>query len=150
MILNIILGFIIPWIFGIMLYFKDKKTVLIIAPFSSILAYIINEFCFHYNFWRVIPINVNDDYTSISVNLGLYSVLGCYLIYCISRKYLKPYLIILIFTVATTALEYLGLLFHLVIYANGWNIGWTFLSYLIPYLLIYCYYLDLRGVKVFE
>lgn len=149
MILNIILGFIIPWIFGVILYFKDKKIVLIIAPFSSILAYIINELCFHLNLWRVVPVNINDDYTSMSVNLGLYSVLGCYLIYYISRKRLNSYLIILIFTIATTILEYLGLLFHLVAYGNGWNIGWTFLSYIIPYLLIYWYYLNLRVVRAF-
>lgn len=72
MILNIILGCIIPWAFGVILYFKDKKTVLIIAPFSSILAYTVNEFCFHLNFWRLVPVNISDDYTSISVNLGLY------------------------------------------------------------------------------
>lgn len=149
MILNIILGFIIPWVFGVTLYFKDKKTVLIIAPFSSILAYIVNEFCFHLNFWRLVPVNINDDYTSISVNLGLYPVLGCYLIYYISRKHLNSCSIILIFTIVTTILEYLGTLFNLVTYGNGWNIGWTFLSYLIPYLLIYWYYLNLRVVKVF-
>lgn len=149
MILNIVLGFIIPWIFGVILYFKDKKIVLIIAPFSSILAYTVNEFCFHLNFWRLAPLNINDDYTSLSVNLGLYSILGCYLIYYISRKHINSYLMILIFTIVTTILEYLGILFNLVSYGNGWNIGWTFLSYLIPYLLIYWYYLKLREIKVF-
>lgn len=149
MILNIILGFIIPWIFGVILYFKDRKTVLIIAPFSSIIAYIVNEFGFHLNFWRVVPVNINGDHTSISVNLGLYSVLGCYLIHYILKEHMNSYSIILIFAIATTMLEYLGVLFNLVIYGNGWNIGWTFLSYLIPYLLLYFYYLKLRAIKVF-
>lgn len=149
MILNIILGFVIPWIFGVRLYFKDRKTVLIIAPFSSIIAYIINEFGFHLNFWRVVPVNINGDHTSISVNLGLYCVLGCYLIHYISKEHMNSYSIILIFAIASTMLEYLGVLFNLVIYGNGWNIGWTFLSYIIPYSLLYFYYLKLRVIKVF-
>ena len=149
MIINIVLGFIIPWVFGVILYFKDKKTLLVIAPISSVLAYTVNEFCFHLNFWRLVPVNINDDLTSVSVNLGLYPIFGCYFIYYISRKHIKPYLIILIFTLATTIFEYIGVLFNLVTYGNGWNIGWTFLSYLIPYLLIYWYYLNLKHLKVF-
>lgn len=149
MILNIILGFIIPWVFGVILYFKDKKIVLIIAPFSSILAYTVNEVCFHLNFWRLVPVNFNDDLTYVSVNLGLYPILGCYLIYYISKKYINSYLIILIFTIVTTIFEYLGVLFNLVFYGNGWNIGWTFLSYLIPYLLIHWYYINLKVIKIF-
>ncbi|AGY75177.1 CBO0543 family protein [Clostridium autoethanogenum] len=149
MILNIVLGFIILWIFGVILYFKDKKTVLIIAPFSSILGYTVNEFCFHLNFWRLVPININDDLTSVSVNLGLYPILGSYLIYYISKKHINSYSITLIFTIVTTILEYLAVLFNLVSYGNGWNIGWTFLSYLIPYLLVYWYYLKLKKIKIF-
>lgn len=149
MILNIILGFLLPWIFGLVLYFKDKKVILTMAPFSSIVAYTVNEFCFNLNLWRLVPLNIDDDITAISVNLGLYPILGCYLIYFISRKTINSYIIILIFTAATTILEYLGVLFNLVLYGNGWNVGWTFLSYLIPYLLIYWYYLKLKDIKVF-
>lgn len=148
MTLNIVLGFVIPWIFGVILYFKDNKTVLIIAPLSSILGYTVNEFCFHLNFWRLVPVNINDDFTSISVNLGLYPILGCYLIYYISKKQTNSYLIILIFTMLTTILEYFGVLFDLVTYGNGWNLGWTFISYLIPYLLIYFYYIKLKAIKL--
>jgi hypothetical protein len=148
MILNIILGFIIPWVFGVILYFKDKKTLLTIAPLASMLAYTVDE-CLHLEFWRLAPLNINDDYTSLSVELGLFSILGCYLIYYISRKHINPYLIILIFTIVTTIFEYLGVLSNLVVYSDGWNIGWTFFSYLIPYLLIYWYYLKLKDIKVF-
>ncbi|MFL0194558.1 CBO0543 family protein [Clostridium sp. WILCCON 0269] len=149
MILNIILGFIIPWIFGTVLYFKNKRIVLIIAPFSSILAYTVNEFCFHLNFWRLAPLNIQDDYTSTSVNLGLYPILGCCLIYCIWRNRINPYLIVFIFALGTTTFEYAGFLLKLVTYGNGWNIGWSFISYFIPYLLLCLYYLKLKAIKVF-
>jgi hypothetical protein len=52
---NVILGFIIPWIFGIILYKKDKKTLLVIAPFMSVWAYIVNEALFDLNFNRFAP-----------------------------------------------------------------------------------------------
>ncbi|MGH4051257.1 MAG: CBO0543 family protein [Clostridium sp.] len=148
MILNILVGFIIPWVFGIILYFKDKKIVLIIAPFASMLAYTVDE-CFHLEFWSLAPFNINDDYTSLSVQLGLFSILGCYMIYYITKNMINAYFIIMFFTVITTILEYLGVLFNVVSYRNGWNIGWTFLSYLIPYLLVYWFYIKMRDLKVF-
>ncbi|MDP4146614.1 MAG: CBO0543 family protein [Bacillota bacterium] len=149
MILNILIGFIIPWIFGIVLFFKDKKILLVISPFTAILAYTLNEFCFHLNFWRLIPIDMNDDLTAVSTNLGLYPILGCYLIYCISKSSLNSYLIVIAFTIITTISEYIAVLFKLVKYGNGWNVGWTFVSYLIPYLLVNWYYDKLKAINVF-
>lgn len=149
MALNIILGFIIPWFFGIILYKKDKKTLLVIAPFMSVWGFILNTALFYLNFNRIVPL-INDDITTMTLNLGLYPILGCYLIYYIQIKKTSPYIIILIFTFMTTAAEYLGLMFGLVTYDNGWNIGWTFLSYIPPYLTGYWYYCKLRKIGVFN
>jgi hypothetical protein len=149
MILNIIICLVIPWIFGVVLYFLDKKTLLVIAPFFGVIAYTVNEFGFHLNLWRLAPVNIADDLTSLTANIGLYPILAAYLIFFIQRKKGKAYLIILIFTLLTTLLEYFGVLLHAVQYGNGWNIGWTFLSYLIPYLLAYWYYKKLKKIGVF-
>ncbi len=150
MIINIILGFIIPWIFGVLLYLKDNKTLLVIAPFMSIWAYSLNEALFHLNFNRFAPLSINDDLTTMSINLGLYPILGCYLIYYIQKEKVPPYALILIFTFMTTVAEYLGLKFGMVTYANGWNIGWTFLSYIPPYLTGYWYYRKLKKIGTFN
>lgn len=147
--LNIIVCFIIPWIFGIVLYFLDKKTLLIIAPFFGLIAYTVNEFGFHLNYWRLLPLNINDDITSLTANVGLYPIIASYLIYFIRKKEEKAYLIILLFTFLTTVLEYMGVLIHAVKYSNGWNVGWTFVSYLIPYLVDYWYYKKLKKIGVF-
>jgi len=56
----------------------------------------------------------------------------------------------MIFTVITTFAEYLGLIFGLVTYDNGWNIVWTFLSYMPPYLTGYCYYYQLKKIGIFN
>lgn len=148
MLINLVLGFILPWAFGIYLYIKDRIIFLVIAPFASVLAYTVNEILFYLNFDRFVPINVADDITTISVNLGLYPILGSYLVYYIRSKKVSPYLLIFIFTFLTTAAEYLGLLFGLVAYYNGWNIGWTFLSYLLPYFACYRYYCSLNKIGI--
>lgn len=146
---NIILGFLIPGIFGFLLYFKDKKVLLIIAPLMGAFAHAFNEFGFHLGFWRYVPIQYNDDLTLLTANLGLYPVLGSYLIYFI-RKYKKPYLTTIIFTVATTTVDGIGLLFRLIAYENGWNLGWTFLLTLMVYLVVYWYYKVLEKIQVFN
>jgi len=55
---------------------------------------------------------------------------------------------ILIFSILTTATEGAALILDKVHYENGWNILWTFLSYLTPYSICYCYYLKLKKLKI--
>lgn len=148
MFLNIVLGFFLPWIFGIILHYKDKKIMPIIVPFMVIWAYLLNELCFHLDLYRLVPVNIDDDYTTISVNLGLYPILGSYLIYFIKTKKVSPYILILKFAVFTTLLEYLGVLTGLVTYNNGWNLAWTLLSYIPPYTTSYWYYRALRKANI--
>lgn len=147
MVLNIIIGFLIPWIFCIMLYLKDKKVILTIAPFTSALCYLINTWGFYMNFWKVHPFQYHI-YSSVTFNMGLYPVLGSYLVYLIQKKRMNPYLLILIVTIFTTILEGLAFLFGLVIYTNGWNIIYTFISYLIPYSLCYWFYTQLKKINI--
>jgi hypothetical protein len=47
-------------------------------------------------------------------------------------------------------LEYIALLVGLVTYGNGWNVGWSFLAYLIPYLIDYWYYLKLKKLHAID
>ena len=128
MILNIIFGFIVPWFFGVILYFKDKKLLLVIAPFMSVWAYALNEIIFYFNFNRFIPLSINEDITTMSVNLGLFPILGSYFIYFVKLKRFSPYTLVVFFVLMTTLAEYLALMFGLLTYDNGWNIGWSLLS----------------------
>jgi len=56
MLTNIILGFIIPWVFGAFLYVKDKKVILTMFPIGATISYTINYFGFHFVFWHITPI----------------------------------------------------------------------------------------------
>lgn len=147
MIFNIIVGFIIPWISGIVFYFKNRKILFIISPFSSAIAFIVNlagPFC---GFWSIYPYRYGV-FSSIPFDLGLYPILSVYLIYYINKTKINPYLLIIIATIFTTLLELFGILTGRVIFSNGWNLSFTFISYLIPYLLNYWFYIQLKKMKV--
>ncbi|KIV55535.1 membrane protein, partial [Aneurinibacillus migulanus] len=62
---------------------------------------------------------------------------------------IRPYAIILIFSLATTLLEYVMLVFGKVSYGQNWNILWTFWSYVLPYFIIYRYYIALKKLGLY-
>ncbi|CEH31855.1 hypothetical protein AM501_07915 [Aneurinibacillus migulanus] len=146
---NIFLGFVIPWIFGIWLYNKDKKTVLLIAPLGTMLAYTINLFGFYFGFWNFKPVLKIKLLSSFPFDVGLYPVLSSYLIYFIQKEDIRPYASILIFSLATTLFEYVMLVFGKVSYGQNWNTFWTFWSYVLPYFVIYRYYIALKRLGLY-
>ena len=149
MVLNIVIGFIIPFILMVILYFKDKKVLLIIAPFASVIAYTVNAIGFYFGFWDLYPFG-NKIIVHVPVDIGLYPMLAAYMIYYIHCKRIKPFAVIFFFTLLTTCLESVGLIMGLVVYGNGWHLGGTFISYLIPYILNYSYYMYLKKLGVFK
>ncbi|MHB8033836.1 hypothetical protein CF069_07765 [Clostridium botulinum] len=149
MIFNIIVGFIIPWISGIVFYFTDRKILFTIAPFQSVVAFTVNSFGFFYKFWSIYP-HEYSKFASIPYDLGIYPILSVYLIHYINKTKLNSYLLIIIVTIFTTFLEWLGILSGKVLYSNGWNLGFTFISYLIPYLINYWFYIQLKKMKIFD
>ncbi|KOR27031.1 CBO0543 family protein [Clostridium sp. L74] len=149
MLFNIIIAFIIPWISGIIFYFKDRKVLFTIAPFQSVIAYTVNSIGFFYNLWSVCP-HEYGKFTTMPYDLGIYPILSVYLIHYIDKTKFNPYLLIMIATIFTTFLEWLGILSGKVVYSNGWNIGFTFISYLLPYLLNYWFYIQLKQMKIFD
>lgn len=140
---NIIAGFIIPWIFGVCLYFKNKKTLLTITPIGIAFALLYNTIGFHVPFWRLKPFSLGR-MAFIPFDIGAYPILVSYLIYFIKKYNIKSYKMIFLFTFLTTVIEYIMLLSGKVEYFNGWNLAWTFVSYMTPYITCYIYYLILE------
>lgn len=148
MLVNIVIVLIIPWILMYILYFKDKKIVLIIAPFQSAIAFTINAIGFYYGFWDIYPFN--KEIVHIPFDIGIYPMLSVYMIYYIKHKDINPFTVIFAFALLTTCIEGIGVRMGRVIYGRGWNIGGTFISYLIPYILNYGYYSSLKNLSVFK
>ncbi|WP_407312148.1 CBO0543 family protein [Desulfosporosinus sp. SB140] len=140
MLINILLGFFIPWILGISLYRKDKRILLAIFPVGSLMAFTINIFGFYFEFWNLTPILKEKTMAALPMDLGVYPILGCYLIYLVDHKQWNPFLLIAIFAGLTTVFEFMGVVTGKVVYMNHWNIGWSFVSYFIPYTLEVWYY----------
>ncbi|MZQ82230.1 hypothetical protein GQF01_08755 [Paenibacillus sp. 5J-6] len=141
MLFNIIVGFVIPWVFGIYLYRKSRIIVFLISPITVTIAGLINDTGYHLNFWDFTPFIENDETLSaLPLDLGLYPVMAGYMIYWIRKNNRHVLLKIGCLCLATTALEFLAFIFGKVEYSNHWTIGWTFVSYMLAYSLVYLYY----------
>ena len=143
MLINILLGFLLPWILGIYIYKRDKRILIAIFPIGSLLAFIINIFGFYFEFWNLTPILLKlKTMAVLPMNLGVFPVLACYLVYLINSRYKQwnSVLLIILFSGFTTGLEFTGVITSKVVYMNHWNIGWTFVSYFVFYILVVWYY----------
>lgn len=148
MLLNFTIGFIIPWIFGVWMFYKDKKIILIILPFSSMISNTVNSFGFTFGFWMFKPFNL-EDFSALPFDLGLFALLGCALIFTLKYMKVNPFLLVFIFALITTGLETIGQLLDYLKYGNNWNVFYTYFSYLISYVLVYWYYLGLKKLNIF-
>ncbi|MCY9658772.1 hypothetical protein P5G65_19040 [Paenibacillus chondroitinus] len=141
MLFNIIAGFLIPWVFGIYLYRKSRVIVVLIFPITVTISSLINDTGYHLDFWDFTPLIENDETLSaLPLDIGLYPIMAGYMIYWIRKNNQFALWKISCFCLATTALEYLAFIFGKVEYSNHWNIGWTFVSYILAYSLVYLYY----------
>lgn len=134
-----IFGFILPWLLLFLFFRVNLKLVIIMAPFVSVVAFVLNEIGFN-NFWDFIPRFKNISLSSLPLNLGLYPVLGCLLVYSLQLSTRKPVVWMVFYGLITTGMEYVALVAKYIFYYNGWNIFHTFLSYLLAYILVFFYY----------
>ena len=137
---NIILAFVLPWFIGILhLYKKDKLVLFFIAPFSSVISYVVNTVAYYFGYWEITPFPKLKNLASLPFELGFYPILACYLVFFI-RKSKNPYFVVFFMSLLTTLLELLCIYLGWIVYGNGWNIYLTFFSYLLPFLIVYWYY----------
>ncbi|QSO45492.1 CBO0543 family protein [Alicyclobacillus mengziensis] len=145
MLLNIALGFVLPWIFGAFLYRNHPLTVLTVAPFASVVSFLINAVGFGLEWWNLAPYTPIETLSALPLNIGLYPVLGCWCIVLI-RRFGQSLSVILVFSLGTTLLEGVAVLIGHAGYGNGWNFAWTFISYLVAYVAVYKFYMLIRHV----
>lgn len=138
---NIWGGFLIPSVLGLWLFKKDKKLVLRIVPFVWVIAIFVCLWGDYKKFWILKPKLKKRQYlTTMPLNIGLYPISGVLMIYLIKNKGEYVFWVIT-FSLFTTLAEFCAVLFGKVNYGSSWNIIKTFFSYLIPYYLVYRYYL---------
>lgn len=138
MILNVIVGFVLPWIFGAWLLIKNWKLLYPFFPAAVALASVINNVGFNY-FWLLSPQFRNVAFSAIPFDLGLFPVSACFVLYFVYKKGARPWPLIFLNAILLTTLEWILKEQGRVIYSNGWNVFWTFFSYLIPIIILYWY-----------
>ncbi|WP_375541041.1 CBO0543 family protein [Paenibacillus tyrfis] len=125
---------------------KDIGTLLTIAPISALIALIINEIGMYRNWWYFAPIHMLS-ISTIPFDVGLYPISGSYMIHCIKHYRKNAFRMITIFALLLTCLECIFIFFNRVTYGNGWNIGWTFVSYEVSFALVYGYFRILSQIN---
>ncbi|MEF3309429.1 hypothetical protein PV433_10995 [Paenibacillus sp. GYB004] len=150
MTLNIVFGFVIPWIVALFWVRKAVDVFLLICPIASVVSLLINQFGFYTTFWCFTPIIPRiETISALPLDLGIYPVSASLMIYWIRRNKIKPFWIVIFVSSIITLLEFMGVLFGKVIYGNGWHVGWTLFSYLLAYGIVYFYYtLLIRNVAI--
>ncbi|QNK54709.1 CBO0543 family protein [Paenibacillus sp. PAMC21692] len=110
-----------------------------ISPITAVISIFINVVGFYFDFWHYKPeFQKIETISAMPLDVGLFAVLGALLIYTLIRKPfgIHPIVTLLVFSLLNTLMEFVALKFDLVTYSNGWNIGWTFISYFIANLLV--------------
>lgn len=144
MLINVIIGWIIPWCIGSYFLRQDRSVFIQIAPVASVIAFAFNEVGYQMKWWSVTPTGWGV-LSFLPYNLGVFPVIPCLLIYTVRRTSLYPLLLLLIFTICKTLFEFCLVLGGKVNYDHGWNLGWTFVSYLLACSLCYGWYLIVKG-----
>ena len=140
MIINIMLGFIIPWALGLIILKKNIKIIIIFAPFASMVAFMLNDLGTSLGFWDLEPIiNEDESASALPLNLGIFPVIACLMIYLLLHSNINRIILIISTGIFITTLEAISKAVGYCHYNNGWNIFYTFLSYLTALLLVYLY-----------
>nr|WP_305038359.1 CBO0543 family protein [Halalkalibacter akibai] len=127
--------------FVIWLYRKEPRIVISIFPIAIVISLLFNIIGFHMEWWVVHPAFNLNCITALPYDLGFYPMSASFLIYGIKKYFNFRFYFILIFSLVITFLEWVAVELNYVEYGQGWNILWTFLSYLVALQLVYLYYL---------
>ncbi|WP_158736301.1 hypothetical protein [Alteribacillus sp. YIM 98480] len=144
MAVNIIFGFIIPWICGILLFKDDKNIIKKVVPFVSFLSVLINVAGNKY--WLVKPrVNKWQFLTTFPQNFGYFPILGCIFISTLYKKYTFTDIWVILFAIFSTAVEYAMVVIRKVEYSKGWTIVHTFFIYVLSLWLLKNYYIWVKN-----
>ncbi|UOQ42810.1 hypothetical protein MUN89_12635 [Halobacillus salinarum] len=147
MIVNIVVGLVIPWILSIWLALRSPIIVILIFPLGITIAYLANDWGFEL-FWTVSPTLKNPSLSILPYNIGYFPFIATLFAFIkLKRKY-KNLSLIVWFTAITTLLEWFAVYIDKVNYLNGWNHLLTLLVYLTGFVATSLYLELLTKYKV--
>lgn len=129
--------FLFPWSIFIILVKKSKfRTLFLTGIFASMLALLVNVLRHNFNWWSFNDVLISTIDVQIFADLGLYPVEAMLLINFLPKKLYKWPIFIILFSIFNTFSEAILINKNYLYYHNGWNIYYTFISYVIPFTLV--------------
>ncbi|GJM79493.1 hypothetical protein HMSSN139_19890 [Paenibacillus sp. HMSSN-139] len=140
LLINIIAGFLVPWIAGAFLIYRDKKAMLLAFPSGGFMSLLFNDFGVYTKWWQLHPDHM-ESVTTIPFNLGIYPIVAGWMLHFIFRTRFRFNAALMIAGSAAllTGAEFVYVCLKKIQYGNGWNIGWTYLSYFLALGAVYGY-----------
>ncbi|GGH51669.1 hypothetical protein GCM10008014_17600 [Paenibacillus silvae] len=138
MIGNIIIGLLLPLLLGVWILRRHYSFLVLYYPLGVAVSACINNIGFNF-FWNILPNTRNQSFAALPMDLGIYPITGCIMIYMIQVRRKRPWPAIFVSSLLLTLIEWTAKMMGHVIYFNGWNIFWTFWSYFLPFVLAYGY-----------
>lgn len=150
LLITLIIGFLIPFTIGIFIYLKDFRVIMLIAPIACAVAFILNTLGIVLGYFSPTVDNINPYLITGITNVGLFSLEPCILIFAVRHSKIKPIYLLLLITIFSLLIDLALLSTNFLIYENGWNIIYSFIMFLISFLIVYLYYLLLKKLNIFE
>ncbi|WKL02036.1 hypothetical protein Q0F98_37820 [Paenibacillus amylolyticus] len=101
---NILLGMVIPIILGAWILRRNFTIFILYYPLGVAVAACINNIGFNY-FWNILPNTHNQSLAALPMDLGVYPIAGCLMMYTILEKGAKPWLAILVASLSLTLIR---------------------------------------------
>ncbi|WP_426334819.1 hypothetical protein ACN9MH_14590 [Paenibacillus silvae] len=138
MIVNTIIGMLIPLLLGAWILRRHYRFLVLYYPLGVAVSACINSIGFNF-FWNILPNTRNQSFAALPMDLGIYPITGCIMMYMIQVRRTRPWPAIFVSSLLLTLIEWTAKLLGHVVYFNGWNIFWTFWSYFLPFVIAYGY-----------
>ncbi|KHE67702.1 hypothetical protein [Halobacillus sp. BBL2006] len=145
---NLLIGLLIPGVIIGYLFRKKPALVILMYPLGVAIGFVGSDWGFEL-FWKVSPTYENN--SSISAfpyKIGYFPLLTSLFGYIRTKEIIKTPLLIFLFTISTTFLEFLAVWSGKIHYFNGWNIFLTFFIYLAGFIGAFFYIKMLKKYKI--
>ncbi|MGP4070686.1 hypothetical protein [Halobacillus sp. B29] len=140
MLINILLGFILPWISGVFLFKRARVLLYTVVPFTALFSMAGNQLGVQLGFWLLIPEGKIHLMNTIFIDFGYNPIVAAWFIYFLYYKQIRRWIMYPLFMVILNGFEFYALSVGKIIYDQGWHILYSVIIYGIGLIVIDWYF----------
>gem|GEM_PF-1125745 len=148
MLINIILGFILPWISGVYLYKRARVLFYTVVPITALFSVTGNQLGVQLGFWLLIPEEKITLINTIFIDFGYNPIIAAWFIYFLYMRQISRWIMYSLFMVILNGLEIYALSIDKIIYDHGWNILYSASTYGMGLILIDWYFFHFKSHEI--